>query len=44
MVRNVAIVGTRQTKHGKRTDANFPELVRDAVKKAPDAAGLQIEE
>ncbi|MHA1209257.1 MAG: thiolase C-terminal domain-containing protein [Candidatus Freyarchaeota archaeon] len=44
MVRNVAIVGTGQTKHGKRTDASFPELVYDAVKKALDDAELQIEE
>ncbi|MEM2134771.1 MAG: hypothetical protein QXG44_07970 [Candidatus Jordarchaeaceae archaeon] len=44
MVRKVAIVGTGQTKHGKRQDASFQELVYDAVSKALNDAGLQIEE
>lgn len=44
MVRKVAIVGTGQTKHGKRYDASMPELIYDAVNKALDDAGLQIEE
>ncbi|MHA1579707.1 MAG: thiolase C-terminal domain-containing protein [Candidatus Freyarchaeota archaeon] len=44
MVRKVAIVGTGQTKHGKRIDASFPELIYDAVNKALNDAELQIEE
>jgi len=44
MVRKVAIVGTGQTKHGKRLDASFPELIYDAVNKALNDAELQIEE
>jgi acetyl-CoA C-acetyltransferase len=44
MVRKVAIVGTGQTKHGKRPDASFPELVYDAANKALNDAGLQLED
>jgi acetyl-CoA acetyltransferase len=40
MAREVAIVGVGQTKHGRRDDVNYPELVYDAVKAAIDFARM----
>jgi len=40
MAREVAIVGVGQTKHGRRDDVNYPELVYDAVKAAIEDAGI----
>ncbi|MCX5851250.1 MAG: hypothetical protein NT072_04255 [Deltaproteobacteria bacterium] len=40
MGKAVAIIGTGQTKHGRRNDVSYPELVREAVKAALEDAGL----
>lgn len=41
-MRGVAIVGTGQTKHGKRQDLSFPELIREAVVAALEDAKLTL--
>jgi len=43
-VRKVAIVGTGQTKCGRRDDVSYPELVREAVKEALNDAGLTVKD
>ena len=40
MARAVAIIGTGQTKHGRRDDVSYPDLVREAVKAAFEDAGI----
>lgn len=40
MARAVAIIGTGQTRHGKRRDVSYPELVREAVTAAFEDAGI----
>jgi len=40
MGRAVAIIGTGQTKHGRRDDLSYPDLVREAVKRAFEDAGI----
>lgn len=44
MARPVAIVGVGQTKHGRRDDVSYPELVREAVQACLADAGIGIEE
>jgi len=44
MVRNIAIVGTGQTRHGRRDDVSFPEMVREAVVTALANAGISLED
>lgn len=43
-MQGVAIVGTGQTRHGKRQDLSFPELVREAVVAALEDAKLNIDD
>ncbi len=40
MGRPVAIIGTGQTKHGKRMDISYPDLVREAVLRVFEDSGL----
>jgi acetyl-CoA C-acetyltransferase len=40
MGKAVAVIGTGQTKHGRRNDVSYPELVREAVKMALEDAGI----
>jgi len=40
MARKVAVVGTGQTRHGKRQDVSYPEMIREAVVAALEDAGL----
>ena len=40
MGRAVAVIGTGQTKHGRREDISYPDLVREAVKKVFEDAGI----
>ena len=40
MGRAVAVIGTGQTKHGRRDDVSYPELIREAVKAAFEDAGI----
>ena len=40
MGRPVGIVGSGQTRHGRRSDLSYPELVREAVKEAFRDSGL----
>jgi acetyl-CoA C-acetyltransferase len=40
MARAVAVVGFGQTKHGRRDEVSYPELVYEAVKAALDDAGI----
>ena len=40
MGKAVAIIGTGQTRHGRRNDVSYPELVREAVKAALEDAGI----
>ena len=40
MSQAVAIIGTGQTKCGKRTDVSYPELIYEAVKEAFEDAGV----
>jgi acetyl-CoA C-acetyltransferase len=40
MGRAVAVIGTGQTKHGRRDDLSYPDLVREAVKKVFEDAGI----
>ncbi|MBN2283302.1 MAG: hypothetical protein JXO48_05375 [Deltaproteobacteria bacterium] len=42
MGRAVAIIGTGQTKHGRRNDVSYPELVREAVVAALNDAGISL--
>jgi acetyl-CoA C-acetyltransferase len=44
MARAVAIIGVGQTKHGRRDDVNYPELVYEAVKAALEDAGISPED
>ncbi|MBC7106905.1 MAG: thiolase domain-containing protein, partial [Firmicutes bacterium] len=44
MAVNVAIVGTGQSRHGRRDDVSFPELVREAVQTALADSGITVEE
>lgn len=44
MSRAVAIIGVGQTKHGRRDDVNYPELVREAVQRALEDAGITIDD
>lgn len=44
MKRSVAVIGTGQTKHGRRDDVSYPELIREAVKAAFDDAGITFED
>jgi acetyl-CoA acetyltransferase len=37
----VAIIGIGQTEHGKRMDVAYPELVREAVVRVYEDAGLE---
>ncbi len=41
-MRNVAIVGSGQTQHGRRDDVSFSELMFEAVQKALEDANLDI--
>jgi len=40
MARAVGIIGVGQTKHGKRVDVSYPDLVREAVLRAFEDADL----
>ncbi len=40
MGKAVAVIGTGQTRHGRRNDVSYPELVREAVKVALIDAGI----
>ena len=40
MGRAVAVIGTGQTKHGRRDDLSYPDLVRQAVKAVFEDAGI----
>ncbi|MGD0275757.1 MAG: hypothetical protein ABSB79_06845 [Syntrophales bacterium] len=40
MGKAVAVIGTGQTRHGRRNDVSYPELVREAVKAALEDAGI----
>ncbi|MGQ9655164.1 MAG: hypothetical protein ACUVXD_13970, partial [Thermodesulfobacteriota bacterium] len=40
MGRAVAVIGTGQTKHGRRDDLSYPDMIREAVKAALDDAGI----
>lgn len=40
MARPVAIIGSGQTKHGRRYDVTYPDLVREAVQAAYENAGI----
>lgn len=42
MGRAVAVIGTGQTKHGRREDISYPDLVREAVKKVFEDAGITL--
>ena len=44
MARAVAIVGFGQTKHGRRDDVNYAELVYEAIKATLDDAGISPED
>ena len=44
MARAVAIVGVGQTKHGRRDDVSYKELVYEAVKAALEDAGISPED
>lgn len=44
MARAVAIVGVGQTKHGRRNDVNYVELVYEAIKSALEDAGISPED
>ncbi len=41
-MRNVAIVGSGQTQHGRRDDVSFSELIFEAVQKALEDANIDI--
>ncbi len=40
MGRAVAVIGTGQTRHGRRNDVSYPDLVREAVRMALEDAGI----
>ena len=40
MARAVAVIGVGQTKHGRRDDVSYPELIYEAVKAALEDAGI----
>ena len=40
MARAVAVIGVGQTKHGRRDDVSYPELVYEAVKASIEDAGI----
>lgn len=42
MARAVAIIGTGQTRHGRRQDMCYPDLVREAVTAALEDAGITM--
>ncbi len=44
MARAVAVVGFGQTKHGRRDEVSYPELVYEAVKAALEDAGITPDE
>jgi len=44
MGRAVAVIGTGQTKHGRRDDLSYPDLVREAVKKVFEDAGITLKD
>jgi len=44
MARDVAIIGTGQTRHGRRQDVSYPELVREAVVTALQDAGIEMKD
>jgi acetyl-CoA C-acetyltransferase len=44
MARDVAIIGTGQTRHGRRQDVSYPELVREAVVIALQDAGIEMKD
>jgi len=44
MGRAVGIIGTGQTKHGRRDDVSYPDLVREAVNAAFEDAGITPED
>jgi acetyl-CoA C-acetyltransferase len=44
MARDVAIIGTGQTRHGRRQDVSYPELVREAVVAALQDAGIEMKD
>ena len=44
MARPVAIIGVGQTKHGRRDEVGYPELVREGVQACLADAGIGIEE
>jgi len=44
MGKAVAIIGTGQTKHGRRSDVSYPDLVREAVKAALEDAGITLKD
>lgn len=44
MSRAVAVIGFGQTKHGRRNDVNYQELVYEAVKAALEDAGISPED
>ena len=44
MGKAVAIIGTGQTKHGRRSDVCYPDLVREAVTAALEDAGITLKD
>lgn len=40
MGRAVAVIGTGQTRHGRRDDVSYPDLIKEAVKAAFEDAGI----
>ena len=44
MTRPVAIIGVGQTKHGRREDVSYPELIYEAVKRALEDAEIAPED
>ncbi|HEX78508.1 MAG TPA: thiolase family protein [Dehalococcoidia bacterium] len=43
-MRRVAVVGSGQTKHGRRDDVSYPELVHEAVAAALEDTGLTLKD
>lgn len=44
MARAVGIIGVGQTRHGRRDDVNYMELVHEAITAAIDDAGISLED
>ena len=44
MGRAVAVIGTGQTKHGRRDDVSYPDLIREAMQAVFEDAGITIQD